>query len=152
MTRPAADGRLPPDAVPRGSGAVAAPGRSRDVTGPAPETDSALGTGRVTALTDGVFAIAMTLLVLDVKDAAVAADPARPLLAAVGPQLFGYGLGFVILGLLWNGHHVVFAYVERADRVLLWLNVAFLLSAALGPDPTLYALFPSAAAEAALCP
>lgn len=92
-----------------------------------PRGDS-LDARRLTALSDGVFAIAMTLLVLDVKDAAVAGG-------AVGPQLASYGLSFMILGLLWNGHAVAFHYVERSDRVLLWLNVAFLLFAALIPLP-----------------
>ena len=93
-----------------------------------------LGTQRLVTLTDGVFAIAMTLLVLDVKDAAVAAPPGA-FARAVGPQLVSYGLSFTILGLLWNGHHVAFHYVERSDRALLWLNVAFLLFVALVPLP-----------------
>ena len=99
-----------------------------------PAPGPSLGTRRLTALTDGVFAIAMTLLVLDVTDAAVSAAE-DAVVRDVVPQLASYALGFVILGLLWNGHHVAYHYVERVDRTLLWLNVVFLLFAALVPFP-----------------
>ena len=119
----------------RGPDRPPAPGASGAYhPGPPPPAVPPLGTRRLTALSDGVFAIAMTLLVLDVTDAAVAA-PDGAAWDAVGPQLASYVLGFVVLGLLWNGHHVAFAHVEHVDRPLLWLNVAFLLFAALVPFP-----------------
>lgn len=43
--------------------------------------------------------------------------------------------GMVGVGLFWNGHHIAFHYVKRADRVFLWLNIHFLLWAALIPFP-----------------
>ena len=94
-----------------------------------------LDTGRLTALTDGVIAIAMTPLVLNVVDAAISVPVGQPVLPVVVPQLASYALSFVILGLLWNGHHVAFHYVEHADRGLLWRNIVFLLFAALVPFP-----------------
>ena len=90
---------------------------------------------RISTLTDGVFAIAMTFLVLDVKDAVVEASDNAPLLPILLPKLGSYLLGFIILGLLWNGHHIAHRYTERTDRVHLWLNILFLVWAALVPFP-----------------
>lgn len=83
----------------------------------------------------------MTLLVLDVKDAAVASQ--ADLVGSAGPPLVSYALGFVILGLLWNGQQVTLAYTERTDRLHLWLGIVFLLWAGLVPFPTaLIAVWP----------
>ena len=92
-----------------------------------------LDTKRIETLTDGVFAIAMTFLVLDVKDAVVEAGGDAPFLLVLLPKLGSYVLGFVILGLFWNGHHIAFRHTERTDRVHLWLNIHFLVWAALVP-------------------
>ena len=51
------------------------------------------------------------------------------------PKLGSYVLGFTILGLFWNGHHIALQYTERTDRVHLWLNIHFLIWAALVPFP-----------------
>lgn len=90
---------------------------------------------RIATLADGVFAIAMTFLVLDVKDAVVEAADNVPLLWALLPKLGSYILGFVILGLFWNGHHIASHYTERTDRIHLWLNIHFLIWTALVPFP-----------------
>ena len=90
---------------------------------------------RITTLTDGVFAIAMTLLVFDVKDIVTETSDNVDLFPAILPKLGSYLLGFIILGLFWNGHHIALRYTERTDRVHLWLNILFLIWAALVPFP-----------------
>ena len=94
-----------------------------------------LPTSRLATLTDGVFAIAMTLLSLDVVAEAANVTDAESLLNDLGPKLFAYALSFVILGLLWNGQHVAFHYTQRTDRAHLWLGIIFLLFIALIPFP-----------------
>ena len=54
-------------------------------------------------------------------------------LAALVPNLVGYVITFVILGVLWVGHHNQFFYIRRADRVLLWINIFFMMVVALLP-------------------
>ena len=90
-----------------------------------------LGKQRIEALTDGVFSIAMTLLVFGIKipDLSGPNISARlpHELASLKPELFAYGLSFIMLGIYWVGHHNQFHYIRRSDRVLLWLNLAFLM-------------------------
>jgi uncharacterized membrane protein len=97
---------------------------------------------RVENLADGVFAIAMTLLVLEVHVPELP-DPVTgaALLAALKlilPHLAGFGVGFVILGTLWLGHHNQFRYIQRADRMLAWLNIFYLLCIAFLPFATAF--------------
>ena len=94
-----------------------------------------LPTSRLSTLTDGVFAIVMTLLAFDVVDAAADISSFRTLLGEIGPELFAYALSFTILGLFWNAHHIAFHYTERTDRAHLWLGIVFLLFVALIPLP-----------------
>ncbi|HMF42976.1 MAG TPA: TMEM175 family protein [Polyangia bacterium] len=92
---------------------------------------------RVQALADGVFAIAMTVLVLGIQvpEGGGAAD-LRARLWALGPRLASYVLSFVMLGVLWIGHHYQFHYIRRTDRALLWLNLVFLLAITFLPFST----------------
>lgn len=90
-----------------------------------------IGKGRIEALADGVFAIAMTLLVLDVKVPAVdgsldAAGFARALWQ-LGPRFFAFVVSFLIAGVFWLGHHALMHYVRRADRLFMRSNLLFLL-------------------------
>ena len=96
---------------------------------------SLLSPQRINTLSDGVFAIAMTFLVLDVKNAVIEVPEDNSFFLVLLPKLCSYILGFVILGLFWNGHHIASHYIKRADRVYLWLNIHFLLWAALIPFP-----------------
>ena len=80
------------------------------------------GTDRMEALSDGLFAIVLTLLVLqfDVPDV-----PAEELPAALADQqtlLVSYLLSFLVVGLYWIVHHNVFRSIVGHDRFLLWLN------------------------------
>lgn len=87
---------------------------------------------RMNAMSDGVFAIVITLMVFEVKipDVAlerVAQDLGLALLKIV-PEFFTVSLAFVILGIYWVGHNNVFLHVLKHDRLMLWLNIVFLLS------------------------
>lgn len=94
------------------------------------------GTERIEALTDGVLAIVLTLLVLqfEVPDAPASAVP-----GAVADQetlLVSYLLSFAIVGLYWTIHHTLFRNIVDHDRLLLWLNLLFLLTISFLPYPT----------------
>ncbi len=73
----------------------------------------------------------MTLMVFNLKVPTVkiaegSTDLAHALLA-LWPQLVSYAISFVMLGVFWIGHHNQFHYIRRTDRVLLWLNITFLM-------------------------
>ncbi|PZO38863.1 MAG: hypothetical protein DCF19_15430 [Pseudanabaena frigida] len=89
---------------------------------------------RIDALVDAFFAIALTLLVLDIKTFHVDSD--RELtqhLILLIPKFFTYFLSFAILGLLWFEHQMVSHYVLRSDRTHIWLNLLFLMSISMIP-------------------
>lgn len=94
------------------------------------------GTDRMEGLSDGLFAIVLTLLVLQFE---VPDVPADELPAAVADQealLVSYLLSFLVVGLYWIVHHNLFDHIVEHDRVLLWLNLLFLLSISFLPYPT----------------
>jgi uncharacterized membrane protein len=93
-----------------------------------------ISNSRIEALVDAVFAIALTLLVIDIKTSHVDSDLelTRQLIALI-PKFFAYFLSFIILGLLWFGHQMVSNYVLRSDRTHIWLNLLFLMSISLIP-------------------
>jgi uncharacterized membrane protein len=91
---------------------------------------------RVEAFSDGVFAIAITLLVLDIPVPQVARGQLGDALLDNWPDYAAYVVSFAIIGLIWINHHAVFGYVERVDRGLLFLNLNLLLWTALIPWPT----------------
>lgn len=88
---------------------------------------------RVEALSDGVFAIVMTLLVLSAQIPNVPAAQLGHSLALLVPTLLTYGLTFTVLGVLWFGHRTQFEYIVQADHPLVWLNLMFLGVVALVP-------------------
>jgi uncharacterized membrane protein len=112
----------------------------------------ALGTGRIQILSDGIFAIAMTVLVLDVRPPVVASDADLPAaLAAMAPRFASYALSFIVLGVYWTGHHNTFSAIRRTDRAFLWLNIVFLGFVAFIPFTTsLLASYPGATLPVAL--
>jgi uncharacterized membrane protein len=92
-------------------------------------------TGRIEAFSDGVFAIAITLLVLTLEVPEVHGGLWRAL-RREWPQFAGYLTSFVIIGIMWVNHHSMFRAIVRTDRVLLFLNLLLLLWMAVLPFPT----------------
>ncbi|MEP6844249.1 MAG: TMEM175 family protein [Pseudolysinimonas sp.] len=93
-------------------------------------------TSRMEYFSDAVFAIAMTLLVLDIKLPQV--EPGK-LWVAIGdlwPQFFAYALSFAVLGLNWIFHHRKFRVIRSFDGGLMWINLLFLAFVAILPFPT----------------
>jgi uncharacterized membrane protein len=89
---------------------------------------------RVLALTDGVFAIIITLLVLEVHVPEL--KPGESLshaLEAVRPSLNAFVISFILAGMYWVGHRDLFALIRRTDRGLVWLNILYLLPLCLLP-------------------
>jgi uncharacterized membrane protein len=95
---------------------------------------------RLLALSDGVIAVAITLLVLDLKvpPAAGRLDDAALLheLSEMLPSFAMYALSFLAVGLAWIGHHRKFTHIHRVDGLLIWLNLLFLMAVALVPFVT----------------
>jgi uncharacterized membrane protein len=92
---------------------------------------------RLHALTDGVYAIAMTLLVLElhVPDARSSAELVTGLIA-IAPNLFSFALGFAVLGTYWVGSAVNLSHLARVNRAALFLNVLQLFFISLLPFTT----------------
>jgi uncharacterized membrane protein len=91
-------------------------------------------TARLETFADGVFAIAATLLILNVGlsgEGTVAHQ-----LAHSWTSYAAYAVSFLTIGIMWVNHHAVLALLDRADRTFLFLNVAFLLCVAFVPFPT----------------
>jgi uncharacterized membrane protein len=88
---------------------------------------------RIQMLTDGVFAIAMTILVLELKPPSVEIGPVGSTLRGMAPMLLVYGLTFLVLGGMWFRHRIEFTFIARVDHPLAWLNVGLLGFVALVP-------------------
>ena len=99
-----------------------------------------LGKGRIETLTDGIFAIAMTLLVLDMKVPNIPAGVAQAALEFrvfdLWPKFLIYVLSFVILAIFWVSHSIQFHYIRRADRTFYWINVLFMMLVSFIPFST----------------
>ena len=104
---------------------------------PKPDADDVsigLPPNRIQTLVDGIFAVAMTILVLELRvpglpTGAAATDEAlASALAPLLPKVLSYISGFVILGTLWVGHHYQFHFIKRSNRALIWINIVFLLA------------------------
>jgi uncharacterized membrane protein len=108
------------------------------VTGLPDEEDSAVrrDVDRVVAFSDGVFAIAITLLVLSIDVPNVPDRRLGDALENLIPFVFTYALSFLIVGLYWLAHHRLFRTLERVTRTLLFLNLLVLGIVALLPFPT----------------
>jgi uncharacterized membrane protein len=93
-----------------------------------------MDTARLEAFSDGVFAIAATLLILDVRlppNGGVTHG-----LLHIWPAYFAYALAFITIGIMWINHHSVFRQIGRVDRTFLTINVLFLMVIAFVPFPT----------------
>jgi uncharacterized membrane protein len=89
---------------------------------------------RVLALSDGVFAIIITLLVLEVHVPELTqGHTLNEALAELRPSLVAFVISFVLAGMYWVGHRDLFALIRRTDRGLVWLNILYLLPLCLLP-------------------
>jgi len=92
---------------------------------------------RMAALSDGVFGVALTLLVLDLRvPETVPGVPLARAILLLWPKLFGYALTFAVVGAYWVAHHRMLRQITRYNRPLLWRNLLFLSLIALAPFPT----------------
>jgi len=95
---------------------------------------------RVEALSDGIFAIVMTLFVLSIDLPAPPQDNAdevlRESLVNVWPQMKSYLLSFFLLGVFWVIHHRQLHFIKRVDSGYLWINIIYLMLVALVPFST----------------
>ena len=94
-------------------------------------------TARLETFSDGVFAIAITLLVLlfDVPPRAGGQSLSHVLLNQ-WPSYASYVVSFVTIGIIWVNHHTLFRHIVRVDRVFLFVNIGFLMTVAFLPYPT----------------
>ncbi|HEY3768292.1 MAG TPA: TMEM175 family protein [Candidatus Angelobacter sp.] len=95
---------------------------------------------RLAALSDGIFAVAMTLLVLDLRAPAIETiHSERDLwhgLAAIAPRLLMYLMSFLTLGIFWIGQQTQLNYLERSARSLTWMHILFLATICVMPFST----------------
>lgn len=103
-------------------------------------TERTVSTNRLIAFSDGVFAIAITILVLGIsvpeasKEMVTQGVLSQKLLA-LWPKIVSYIFSFIIVGIFWVGHHIIFQYIKRADRNFFWLNILYLMVIAFIPFP-----------------
>jgi uncharacterized membrane protein len=108
-----------------------------------------IGKNRIEALSDGIFAIVMTLLILELHVPSLPATAANvevtAALFSLWPKFVSYLVAFVSLGVFWIAHHIMYHAVQGADRTLLWLNIVFFMFVSLLPFSTsVLNAFPSA--------
>src|SRR5206468_6094385 len=93
-------------------------------------------TARVEAFSDGVFAIAITLLVLNLKVPSGPAGHLGTALAGQWPAYAAFLISFAFIGIMWVNHHRLFTHIRRSDNRLLFLNLLLLLGVTFVPFPT----------------
>ncbi len=95
---------------------------------------------RLAALSDGIFAVAMTLMVLDLRVPAMQAVQSElelwRVLAGLAPRLIMYLMSFLTLGIFWVGQQTQLNHLARSDRNLSWIHIAFLFAVTLTPFST----------------
>ena len=103
------------------------------------EPETGLSFERVVFFSDAVFAIVITLLVLELKVPHLAEHNEPPLqqaLLELIPNVMGFVVSFLIIGLMWVEHHRIFRYIDDYDAGLLWRNLLLLLCVSFVPFPT----------------
>jgi uncharacterized membrane protein len=91
--------------------------------------------GRLETFSDGVFAIAITLLVLTIAQPSHYTSLAHDL-GKRWPSLAAYVVSFIVIGIMWMNHHTVFSHLARIDRSLFYLNLLLLMTIVFIPYPT----------------
>jgi uncharacterized membrane protein len=100
---------------------------------------ASLGFERLAFFSDAVFAIAITLLVIDLRLPPLEQLSDAGLLQALlqpFPQYIGFFVSFFVIGRFWIGHHQLFGLISGSDSTLVWRNLLFLLAIAFMPFPT----------------
>jgi uncharacterized membrane protein len=92
--------------------------------------------GRLETFADGVFAIAATLLIIDVGVPAVSNDTLGDELLHIWPQYLAYAVSFLTIAIMWVNHHRVMRQLEQVDERFVFLNVGLLACIAFVPFPT----------------
>ena len=92
-------------------------------------------TTRLESLSDGVFSVALTLLILNFKLPSTT-EGLGPALLGLWPQFIGYSISVLLVGAIWASHHAMFLHIKQVDRVLLFLNTLLLADVAFLPFPT----------------
>src|SRR5436190_1251361 len=94
-------------------------------------------TARVEAFSDGVFAIAITLLILEIRvPPSAARDGLGPALAHLWPSFLAFLASFMTIGVMWLNHHRLFNLIHRSDDGLVAFNLLLLLGITWIPFPT----------------
>ena len=91
---------------------------------------------RLEAFSDGVFAIVITLLILDIRFPDVEYSQFKETFVSLMPRILAYVMSFIIIGLYWVVHHNSMHAMRRTDRGFLWLNILLLLCVSFIPFPT----------------
>lgn len=91
---------------------------------------------RLEAFSDGVFAIVITLLILDIRFPDVDYSQFAATLASLLPRILAYVMSFIIIGVYWVTHHNSMHAMRKTDRSFLWLNILLLLCISFIPFPT----------------
>lgn len=91
---------------------------------------------RLKAFSDGVFAIVITLLILDIRFPDVEYSQFATTLVSILPRILAYVMSFIIIGLYWVSHHNSMHAMKKTDRGFLWLNILLLLCVSFIPFPT----------------
>lgn len=93
-------------------------------------------TARIEAFSDGVFSIAITLLILEIKIPAAGSGNLSAQLLRQWPSYFAFVFSFAFIGIMWVNHHRLFTQIKRSDNALLFLNLLLLLGVCAVPFPT----------------
>jgi uncharacterized membrane protein len=86
-----------------------------------------LTTNRIESLSDGVFAIVLTLMVFQIRVPDVSPEQLWPRLMKQAPEFYSYAISFILVGIYWVAHHNMYHLVKRSTRPLLWMNLLFLM-------------------------
>ena len=101
--------------------------------------EMALSKNRIEALTDGIFAVVMTILILDISvpqifshssvGGVIAGAELLKRLFDLWPKILSFGISFTILAIYWMAHHRQLHYIKHSNRSLIWINITNKLSA-----------------------
>jgi len=110
------------------------------MTGQREDQEYYVSKNRLETLVDGIFAFAMTLLVLGINpprpEETLATTVLPDMIASLVPQVFLFIVSFLVLALFWLDHHRQFHFVHRVDTALLWINMLLLISIVFVPFST----------------